>query len=156
MVARYTESSEVWTVYSHANVVRLGADYNSGSALSRIVGLDNGAVATYNSGNSDLGQPISYRLITKWYEWEGIENQKVIQQLAGLCEKAQDGILMYQVDNETEWKFIGQLTKFMNIFDPILLKFHRIRFKFTGVTDREPPVFLGIEVIKGLSEGVVK
>jgi hypothetical protein len=156
VAARYTESSEVWTIYSHANVVRLGADYNSTSALSRVVGLDNGVVATYNSGATDLGQPVNYRMITKWYEWEGIENQKVIQQLVGIAEKAQASKLMYQVDDNPEWRDLGQLKRFMNFFEPLEIKFHRIRFKLTGVSGGEAPVFLGIEITKGLNEGNVK
>ena len=155
VVVRYTESSDVWTVYSYPVEIRRGIAYNSGSGLSRIVGTDNGVVATHNSGTIDLNEPIKYRLVTRWYEGEGIAFKKVINQLIALCEKAQDMRLMYQVDEEKEpWRDLGQLTKFINVFDLLNIKFRRVRFKVTGVTSLEAPIFLGIEITKGVNEGI--
>lgn len=154
-VVRYTESSEVWTIYSYPNEVQFGSDYNSGSALSRVIGLDNGVVATVNSGTSDLLEPIKYRMITKWYEWEGAENRKVIQEILALCEKAEETRLMYQTDGNVEWHDLGQLKKYLNYFKQLSIKFHRIRFKITGTSRDEAPIFLGLEVIKGTNEGVI-
>jgi len=155
VICRYTESSEIWTVYSYANNIKLASDYNSGSALSRVVGLDNGVVATFDSGTSDLGEPIKYRLITKWYEWDGVENQKIIQRLISVCEKAQGSKLMYQVDGESKWETIGQLKKFLTDFDNQQIKFHRIRFKLTGISSVEAFVWLGLKIVKGINEGIV-
>ena len=154
VVARYTESSDIWTIYSYANEIKAASDYNSTSALSRVVGLDNGVVATVNSGNTDLGEPIKYRAITKWMEWENIENKKLIKRMITICDKAQGAILMYQFDDSIEWKNIGQLTKFINEFTPNI-SFHRIRFKLTGMNRNEAIVFLGIHILDGLNEGVV-
>jgi len=146
-VARYTESSDLWTIYSYANNIKFASDYNSGSALTRVVGLNNGVVATVNSGYTDLGEPIKYRVITKWYEW-GIETEKYIKKLFTICEKAQSSMLMYQTDDTIEWKNIGQLTKFLNEYKPNI-KFHRIRFKLTGMGRTEPFVFLGLHITEG-------
>uniref|UniRef100_A0A7V3JAC3 Exo-alpha-sialidase n=1 Tax=candidate division CPR3 bacterium TaxID=2268181 RepID=A0A7V3JAC3_UNCC3 len=155
VVIRYTESSEIWTIYSYADGIKWGADYNSGSTLTRLVGTDDGVVATFNSGTSDLGEPIKYRVITKWYDFGNIYERKVIQQLVVLCEKAQASMLMYQVDDETNWNDLGQLRKYLNNFEPLNIRFHRIRFKLAGVSNVEAFIWQGIEVVKGINEGVI-
>ena len=157
VVLRYTESSQIWTAYSYGARVLYGSDYNSSSSqsLTRVVGLDNGAVATVDSGTTDLGEPINYRMITKWYE-EEISTRKVISMLISICEKAQGMAIMYQKDDETTWKPVGQITKYLDYFDGIKLQFHRIRFKVTGSSRLEAPIFRGLEWISGINDGVVK
>ena len=63
---------------------------------------------------------------------------------------------MYQVDEDREWKTIGQLRKFLNFFDNQKIKFHRIRFQIAGASRSEPPVFLGIETYDGINEGLIR
>ncbi len=154
-VTRFTESSEMWTVYSYANEIKCASDYNSGSALTRVAGLDNGVVSTVNLGTTDNGEPIKYRVITKWYEIEGMENRKNIKRLMTVCDKAQGSILMYQIDDSRQWESIGQLTKYINDFDNQDITFHRIRFKLTGVNRNETVVFLGIHILEGENEGTI-
>lgn len=157
-VIRYTESSQVWTVYSYSSDIRRGMTYNNGSTLTRIVGLDNGVVATQDSGNTDMGEPIKYRMMTKWYNWGSNGTNKTIEELFAICEKAQAAQLFYRTDEMTEWKQVGkgQLTRFNTPFVDLNLKFHRIKFMVAGVCRFEPPVFLGIEIMVGLDEGVMK
>lgn len=155
-VLRYSESSEVWTVYSYSSDIRRGIAYNSGSALTRIVGTDMGVVATHNSGTTDLGEPLKYRIRTKWYDWGSTATSKVINELVATCEKAQGSELMYRMDEETEWRSIGQIKKFSNLYKNLSIRFKRIRFQVTGISRLEAPVFLGIDVIKGLDEGLIK
>ena len=155
-VLRYTESSEVWTVYSYASDIRRGMTYNSGSALSRIIGNDLGVVATHNSGTTDLGEPIKYRMRTKWYDWGSTSTSKILEELVALCEKAQGSELMYKTDENLEWKTIGQLKKLSNYFQSLSIRMHRIKFQITGISRSEAPVFLGIEIVKGQNEGLIK
>lgn len=154
VVVRYTESSELWTVYSYSNEITAGSIYNSASTLSRVVGLDNGAVATHNSGTSDLGQPIGYRLITKWYEIDGLENIKTIQRMISFCEKAQDSKLMCQIDNNSEWESIGSINQYLNFHNQLDIKFHRIRFKWTGTTVSEASILKGLKILEGITQNV--
>ena len=154
-VARYTESSEVWTVYSHGQNPSIGSDYNSGSALSRVVGLTNGVVATYNSGTTDLGEPISYRIRTKWYEFEGIAAQKIIQEMTAICEKAMGSQLAYRVDEDVTFKPIGNLNDLVNLYNKLSIRYHRIQFQLHGVSRGEAPIFRGVELIKGINEGII-
>ena len=155
VVVRYTESADIWTIYSYPNDIKFASDYNSGSALSRVLGLDNGVVATLDSGTTDLGEAIKYRLITKWYEDEGIQNRKTITELVSLFEKARDAHLMYQID-EDDWKEVQQpITKFLNFHRPLNIKYHRIRYKITGVSTGEALIFKGLQIIKGTNDGPI-
>ena len=152
-VLRYTESSEVWTLYSYGSDIRRGVNYNSGTTLTRIVGNDMGVVATHNSGTTDLGEPIKYRLRTKWYEMGNIADTKLIQEMIALCEKAQGSNLAYKVDEKDEWQPIGELKQMVNTFDKLSIRFQRIKFQVHGVSRKEVPVFFGLEISKGLNEG---
>lgn len=156
VVLRYTESSEVWTIYSYPFAIKVGTTFNNGSALTQVVGMDNGAVATFNSGASDLGEPIKYRVVTNWYQWEGLSTLKMIQSIVAICEKAQGSLLMYRTDDEMVWHDLGQLRKFINYFMPLSIKFHRIQFKLTGVSSVEALIFKGLEIPQVLNEGIVK
>ena len=155
MVVRYTESSEVWTMYSYPSDIRAGITYNNMSTISRIVANDYGNVATYNSGTTDLGEPIKSRLRTKWYEWEEIGERKVIDDMVVICEKAQTLEIMYQVDEDQEWHSIGQMTKLITFFRNKSIRFYRIRFMILAITRFESSIFRGIEILKGVNEGIV-
>lgn len=156
VVLRYTESSDVWTVYSLSNDARAGITYNSGSAISRIIGTDHGVVATFNSGTTDFGEPIEFRLRTKWFEWEGIQNSKIINELVTVCEKAQALEILYQVNEEdSPWRSLGQVRKFINVFSNLSIRFNRIRFKVVGISRFESAIFNGIEIVNGVNEGVI-
>jgi len=36
------------------------------------------------------------------------------------------------------------------------MRFHRIRFKVVGVCKFEAPVFLGLDIVKGINEGIIE
>ncbi len=146
-VIRYTESSEIWTVYSYANELRRGAPFTTGTSNSIMVGLDNGVVAEFNKGLTDTGEPIKYRLVTPWYELGGIVYEKTIQKIAGLAEKGQGTVVMYQVDSETNnWQTLQpDLRDFVTFFKPSI-RCYRIRFKVVGVTNQESTIFNGLEI----------
>ena len=156
IVLRYTESSEIWTVYSTANDMRRGMTYTRGNTFSRLVGTDHGLIATFNSGTTDLGEPIKYRLRTKWYDWGSMTNRKIVGEVAAICEKAQASEIMYQTDENYKWETLGQVKKLVNFWDNLSIRFHRIRFKITGVSRFESPIFKSLEIPKGINEGLVK
>lgn len=155
-VLRYTESSDVWTIYSYSSDIRRGATYNSGTTLSRIVGTDMGVVATHNSGTTDFGEPIRYRVRTGWYDWGTVATTKVIQEFVAVCEKAQASEIMYKTDEAREWRSAGQLRGLVNFFTKMSVRFNRIKFQVAGISRSEAPVFLGIEVSRGIDEGITK
>lgn len=153
VVARFTESSEVWTLYSTASEVRRGITYTRDTTFSRLVGNDMGTVATFNSGTTDLGEPIKYHFRTKWVD-DDIDSTKLIQELLTVCEKAQMSELMYQTDENPEWHSVGQITKLVNIFDKLEIRYNRIRFKIAGITRFEAPIFRRLVIYKGINEGI--
>ena len=153
-VVRYTESSDVWTIYSYAWEIRRGMLYTRGTTLSRLVATDMGHVATHNSGNTDLGEPIPYRLRTKWYDFGTLATTKVIQELAALCEKSLGTTLSYLTDEKVQWEGIGDLKSLSTFFDKQEIRFKRIRFQVSGMARNEQPVFLGIDVTGGINEGI--
>ena len=155
VVLRYTESADLWTIYRTANEIRYASDYNSVTDLVRVVGTDNGLVGTFDSGNTDFGEPIGYYFVTKWYEWDGVENRKIIEDVIAICERAQGSKLMYQVDSSDDWNTIGEVKKFLSVFKSKNIRFHRIRFKLSGVSTEEGFVFLGMKFPKGHNEGIV-
>lgn len=159
-VVRYTESSGVWTVYSYASDVRRGMTFNNGTTLTRLVGLDNGVVATQDSGNTDLGEPIKYRMKTKWYDFGEIAQRKILQEIVGVCEKAQASEIAYEVDDDPTIRTIGELKKLFNYFpvrsSALNIKFHRIRFVIQGMCRFDSPIFRSIEFTNVINEGVVK
>lgn len=154
-VIRYTESSQLWTIYSYSSDIRRAMTYNSGSAITRVVATDMGVVATQDSGTTDLGEPIKYRLRTKWYDWGSAATSKTIAQLIAIMEKSQGAELMYRTNENLEWKTIGTMTKFINSFEKQDIKFNRIKFQVSGTSKQDGPVFLGIDIVEGLNEGIV-
>lgn len=159
-VVRFTESSQVWTVYSYAQDLRRGMVFNNGTTLSRLVGLDNGVVATQDSGFTDLGEPIKYRMKTKWYDFGEMADRKILNELVAVCEKAQASEIAYQVDEDISIKTLGELKKLFNYFPAksqgLNIKFHRIRFVIQGTARFDSPIFRSIEFIDMKNEGVIK
>mgnify|MGYP001585765055 FL=1 len=114
-------------------------------------------MAEFNKGLADVGEPIKYRLITKWYEWEGIATRKMISLMLAIMEKGAGASLMYQIDNRENWEMLSpSLEPFVTYLDKNTKKFHRIRFKVAGVTSYESFVFLGLEIAEGVNEGITK
>lgn len=156
VVIRYTESSDIWTIYSFANDIRRGGPFVTGTSNSIMVGLDNGVVAQFNKGQTDMGEPIKYRMITKWYEWEGIETTKVINKMAAIAEKGIGMNVMYQINDYEDWVTLAHdLRKLVTLFKKPTKEFNRIRFKITGVTTYESSIFMGIEILEGINKGIV-
>ena len=155
VVLRYTESSDLWTIYSYANDILRGLTYTTGTTLTRIVGTDHGVVATLNSGVTDLGEPIKCRLRTKFYYINGAATRKFITRMAAYAEKAQGAIIMYQVDDTNKWETVGQMRQFFNLFENLSLRFHRIKFQVTVMTRSEAMIFQGFDILEGINEGIV-
>lgn len=154
-VLRYTESSDIWTVYSYAQEIRRGMFYTRSTTLSRLVGTDMGHVATHNSGTTDLGEAIPYRLRTKWYDFGTLATSKTISELTAYCEKHLGAQLSYKIDESQSWESLGSLSGLSTLFDKLqTLRFRRIKFQLSGMSRGEVPVFLGLDIIKGVNEGI--
>ena len=155
VVFRYTISSDIWTIYSYPAEFTFGCGYNNGTTLYQIVGDTAGNVYTFNNGITDNGTAISYDLETKWYDLGFVEEQKTIQSLAFLCEKAQGSFISCKVDGDKQWQSLGQLFKWMMIADKEI-NCHRIKFKLSGMSTKEAFIFRGVDILKGLNRGLLQ
>ena len=153
-VLRYTESSDLWTLYSYSNKIRRGSPFITGTSSSIMVGLDNGVVAEFNKGQTDLGQPIKYRVVTKWYEPSGIENRNEIEEMCAIAEKGRGAQLFYQIDNYQAPISLATSLDSLITYLKKTNKFHRIRFILQGMISHESVVFNGVEIYKGTYEYV--
>ncbi len=155
-VIRYTISSQVWTVYSMGSEIKWAGSYNTGSAITQVVGDDNGYILTFNNGTTDNTAPIYYSMITKWYSIESISNTFVMRKFSSVCDKAQGSKLQCQVDTkENRWETLGELKKFFNIHNKEVTG-HRVRFKLSGSSKVEPFIFRGIDILEGMDLGVIE
>ena len=155
----YTISSQVWTIYSTNDRMLIGVPHITGTTEDRIVGGDDGRVYTWNSGNDDGGTAISYQLVTGYYELGVIAaSTTTVNKLATIVSKAQGMKIAFQVDDEVKWHPIGQLRKYITIFgsDKVKISGSRVRFKLLGITSSEPWIFEGIEILRGVRQGVIK
>lgn len=156
IVLRYTISSRIWTIYSYGTEIRIGCEYNNGTTITRVVGDDDGNVLTFDSGTTDNTSAIPYRLTTRWYELNTPSYRKVIRIITALCEKAQMSKLSYQIDDDTSWKTLGQLRKYVTYFKNKNIKCHRIRFRLYGLSKISPFIFQGMELHDVVNEGLIE
>lgn len=157
VVLRYTESSDIWTVYSLAQTIR-GASQYKRSNTSRVFFSDRNSSTFYqdSTSKSDLGEPIKFRLRTSWLDWGSPGFVKIITTMTAICDKAQLMELQYQIDDESKWTTLGQLKGMINHFQNKNIRFHRIRFRVIGITRYESARFIGIDIVEGINEGVKK
>lgn len=156
LVFRYTESSELWTIYSYAFPIGRGAPFVTATSSSISVGLNNGVVAELNKGVTDVGESIKYFAITRWLELDGIQYDQAITKLATIAEKGIGAQLMYQIDESTQWTTVSpDVRKLVTLFKHSTPNFNRIRFKIAGVSNQESVVFLGIEILEGINYGLI-
>jgi len=155
MCLRFTISSQVWTVYSYVDEIKVGAQYVSGTDVTQIVGGSDGYVYTLNSGNSDNGTAIEFSLVTKYFEFGSLAHEFIITEVAAYLKQGAGSFLKYQVDDSSEWKDIGQIKEYVNVFSKdVNISGKRARFKLMGMSITAPCVFEGLEVLKGTRDKV--
>ena len=158
VVIAYTISTKVWQVYSYPTQFLQGVLYDDGSTIDVAVADNDGSVHRFNNGTTDNGAPISFSLVTRWYDLGQLRSyKKGIEKLGVLNTRAQGAMFQYQVDNpstENEWNSVGQLTKEpVHHFDTDIYG-NRVRFRLSGSSVGEPFIYSGIEIIKGFAETV--
>lgn len=155
-VARWTISSEVWTIYTYASELRVGIQYDNGSAITTVAGDTVGAIHTINSGKTDNGTPIFCSLTTSWLMPTGLRAETIdISKLNALCKNAQGMNVEYQNEKSGthEFQSIGMLAKMDTIFNNKSIKGHKVRFRVSGANNGDPAIFQGFEIINTTNEG---
>lgn len=160
IVCRYTLSTQVWTVYSTANEIRCGGQYDNGTDIFNVVGDDDATVSKWGVGDTDLGVSISYDLITHWEYFTNIRSDtKSMSEIGVLHENAQSGNITYQLDTDrpNEWRQIGSLKKALyETFNLNAQNFTRIRFRLSGHSSGSPFTFRGFEALNMVTNGNLK
>lgn len=157
-VLRWTISTQVWTVYSYPSDFRVGAKYDDGNSISRVVGDDDGNVYTINSGSTDNGSAINYRLDTKSYTLSGLRSEtKTVRKLTALHENLSGASFGWKNGSHSfnEIQPIGDLDSQESTFDNQDIKGTRIKFCLYGSTKDTDGLFQGVELLDWLNEGVL-
>lgn len=157
VVFRFTISSQIWTIYSYPEQILVATAYDDGATREPVVGTDNGSVYRFNNGTTDNGTPITFSLVTRWYDISGVRSYTdTIEKMAALSRNAQ-GVckIQYQTNlwnKEREWKPIREIQKVpVDIFDTNITG-NRVRFRLSGTASGEPFVFEGFEILRAFSE----
>ncbi len=157
-VLRWTISSEVWTIYSYAQAIVIGTTYDTGTAITRAVGDNDGNVYTFDSGSTDNGSAINYSLETRWHLVTGMRSDfKTIRKIAALHEGAQGAQLGWRNGNMglNEIQPIGSLKNQETFFDNLDIKGHRFKLSIRGASTGGIFTFQGWEVLDWINEGVI-
>ena len=154
-VIRWTISTELWTIYDYAQRLLIGANYDTGSEIVRVVGDNDGNVYTFDSGTTDNGTTIKYQLETRWLNISGLRSEtKSIVRMAVLHEELAGANVSWRNGTELEFKPIGQLEKQESVFNSLSVRGNRIKFSIRG-SSTSGGVFQGFEILEWLNEGVL-
>lgn len=158
-VARWTISTEIWTIYSYAVPLVVGNTYDTSSSIARVVGDDDGNVYTFDSGYDDNGTAINFELETKWLNISGLRSEiKTIRKITGLHENMVGGNIGWRngTMNKREIQPIGQLGDQETNFPNLDVNGNRIKLSLRGSSNAGNAVFQGWEIVDWLNEGIIK
>lgn len=153
--ARYTISTQLWSIRTYANSFNVFADYDDGTSKLRVGGTTVSDVVKMNTGNSDLGTGIDFRLETPWYI---IGNNPAVlfklSQFSTFIENSSSVQVSFKTDIDNTWRNIGTCRSFVNTWSGLNSNFHRIAFRFVGYSDADPMIFDGFSILSSALEGI--
>lgn len=152
-VARYTISTQTWTLYSYASKPMIGTKYNNGTTIEAVWGNSIGEVMRHNVGVTDDDSPIRYEIIHRPILVDGLNaTEKEIKTAMFLHDgKGSDTSIQWQRDNdlESDWtKSVGNLENRNTMFNNCDVQGNEITFRISGVSVGEPFSYSGFEVIE--------
>lgn len=158
-VLRWTISTQVWTVYKYAHEFTVGATYDTGSAIVRVVGDNDGNVHTFNSGKTDNGTIISYELESRWLILSGLRSElKTIRKMVGIHENMEGATIGWRngTMGRNQIEPIGQLESQQTLFENQSIQGNRIKLSVRGQNSGLPAIFQGYEVLEWINEGAIR
>lgn len=153
--ARYTISTQSWCVRSYANAFKIFSSYDDGTTQYMLGGTSTGYVAKMETGNDDMGTTVQFQLETAWLTIGA--NPAVLFKLssfAAFVDNAASLTVQYKTDLDQTWRPIGNCRQFVNSWSGINAEFHRIKFRFVGISDADPTVFEGFSILAPMIEAV--
>jgi hypothetical protein len=161
-VARYSISTQVWTIYDYAgNTNTAMIRYDDGTNLNSLVGTASGRVGLLDSGTTDFGSAIYYEMIDRWRSFTEMYSKS--KNISGMMLSSENGagtILQYQTEKTPAnvWTDIDTVKDEYDALFPNANTddFNNIRLRFRGNSTGTPMLFHGIEILsiqdKGLNE----
>jgi len=145
MVVRYSISTQVWTHYSYPRnftmAIRRQPFYTDGTTQFALTGDTAGNISEMVTGLDDAGTPISYSLIHRWDNVDGLlSTRKVVQGGAFLHYGGGGTKIAYQTEDDdpdslNDWSkkpdkgFLGPSN---TIFNTMNIKARKFRFRVFG------------------------
>lgn len=147
--------TQTWSIRSYANTFTAFAKYDDGTDRQFLGGTSVGDVVKMDSGNQDLSTDIEYRLETQWYSLGN--NPAVLFRLGAFgvfVENAGSLSVQYKTDIDNTWRPIGSARGFVTSWDGINADFHKIKFRFVGVSSSDSVIFDGFSILAPVLQGV--
>ena len=158
MVVRYRISTQVWTHRTYPAPFLCSAKYNDGSALYNVVGDNAGGIHKYNLGTTDNGTSISYSLIHRWENIDGLISTRKNVMTIGFNHYGGAGAnVNYQVQGDTvnDWtKRVGkgQFDTYNTGFNSVGIKAKKMRIRISGQNSGQPFNYHGYELLGAMDE----
>lgn len=152
---RYSISTQVWTIYDISGDDQITAMilYDNGNVVTPVAGTSEGNVVRLEDGNTDLGTPIKYEMITRWVSFTDLWSH--VKDMTGFAVQSENGAgssfsVQYDKDIADKWDTIGSLRDTFSTLFPnaISSEFNRMRFRITGQSSGEQVIIHGIEIRK--------
>lgn len=158
MVVRYRLSTQVWSHRSYPVQFLCSGRYTDGTTLYNVVGGTNGKTYLYNLGTTDDSTPISYSLIHRWENVDGLlSTRKLIQTILFNHYGGAGTNVSYQVEGDptNDWsKRVGkgQFGQYNTGFNSVNIKGRKIRIRISGQNSGQPIEYHGYEMIGSIDE----
>lgn len=153
---RYSISTQVWTHRSYPTQFLCSATYDDGTTRYKIVGDNAGNTYEHNTGLTDDGTQISYSLIHRWDNIDGLlSTRKTIMQGMFSHDGGTGSKIDYQIDGDpdADWtKGVGSLKDVNTGFNTMNIKARKMRFRISGASKGQPFTYNGYELIGVIRE----
>ncbi len=151
MTVRYSISTQVWTHRSYPTQFLCSAFYDDGTTRYNIVGDNSGNTYQFNTGVTDDGTPISYSLIHRWDNMDGLlSTRKTIMTSMFSHDGGTGSNINHQIDGDpdADWTRPVGIMKDVNTgFNTMGIKCRKIRFRISGSSKGQPFTYHGYELI---------
>ena len=167
-VLRYTISTQTWTHYSyptqHAVSIRRQPFWTDGTTMFSITGDSSGNVMQMDTGTQDVGTtgaatPISYSLIHRWENVDGLLSTRKNLTIGNFCHVGGTGSsVAYQTEDAdpdalNDWtKRVGALKQKNTGFPTMGIKGRKVRFRVFGQSTGQTFFYNGYELLNSTSE----
>lgn len=155
---RYTISTQTWTHYTKPTQALVASRYNDGSTVYQLVGDESGQILKMDTGLTDNSMPISYSLVHRWYNVDGLNStRKDLTKFLFAHNKGAGTNVAWQNEDSVlnDWKPLTQLKDKNTGVNYASVRGRKCRFKLSGSSSGEPWEYDGFEVLEGTSEVII-